>query len=95
LVEQFSNYSTDVSGLTIPPTEDNPIVYAQTMLGDTQFFGTKASTGCPGSNDHESFNQNLTVEIDSSHSYGLSMVNQIDRGYYSGTATVSVTILDP
>jgi hypothetical protein len=95
LVENFTNYSTDVSGLTVPPNEDNPIVYAQTLLGDIQFFGKKASSGCPGSNDHESFDQNLTVVIDSSHSYSLTMANQIDRGYYSGTATVNVTILSP
>ncbi len=95
LVENFTNYTTDVQGLTPPPTEDNPIVYAQTMLGDTQFFGTKATSGCPGSNDHESFDQNLTVEIDSSHSYGLSMENSISRGYYSGTPTVNVTIINP
>jgi hypothetical protein len=85
----------DEENLTVPPDEDNPIVVAQTFLGDIQFFGKKASSGCPGSNDHESFDQDLTVQIDSSHSYGLSMVNQIDRGYYSGTATVNVTILDP
>jgi hypothetical protein len=95
LVETFTNYSTDVSGLTVPPTQDNPIVYAQSMLGDTQFFGTKASSGCPGSNDHESFDQNFTVQIDSAHSYGLSMVNLIERGFYSGTATVTVTISTP
>jgi hypothetical protein len=45
--------------------------------------------------DHESFDQHLTVQIDSSHSYGLSMVNHIDRGYYSGTATVNVSITSP
>jgi hypothetical protein len=95
LVENFTNYSTDVSGLTAPTTQDNPIVYAQTMLGDTQFFGTKASSGCPGANDHESFDQGFTVQIDSSHSYGLSMVNSISRGYYSGAATVNVTVITP
>ncbi len=95
LVENFSNYTTDVVGLTVPPTQDNPIEYAQTMLGDTQFFGRKASSGCPGSNDHESFDQEFTVQLDSSHSYGLTMVNVVDRGYYSGTATVNVTISTP
>ena len=94
-MEHFTNYSTDVPGLTVPPDENNPIVYEQTLLGDNQLFATKASSGCPGSNDHESFNQNLTVKIDSSHSFGLSMVNQISRGNYSGAATVNVTIITP
>ena len=93
LVEIFSNYSTTVSGLTQPPNQSNPIVYAQTMLGDTQFFGTRAPS-CPGSNDHESFNQAFTVQIGSS-SYPLSMVNSIARGNYSGTPTVNVTIITP
>jgi hypothetical protein len=95
LVEHFTNYSIDVQGLTVLPDINNNILFAQTLLGDIQFFEKKASTACPGSNDHESFNQNLTVKIDSSHSFGLSMVNQIDRGYYSGTATVNFTILAP
>lgn len=93
LVEIFSNYSTTVPGLTQPPNQDNPIVYAQTMLGDTQFFGTKAPS-CPGSNDHESFNQAFTVQI-GSKSYPLSMVNSIQRGNYSGTPTVNVSIVTP
>jgi len=93
LLEIFSNYSTSVPGLTQPPNESNPIVYAQTLLGDTQFFGTKAPS-CPGTNDHESFNQALTVQIGST-SYPLSMVNSIARGNYSGTATVNVTIITP
>lgn len=94
LVEQFSNYTTTVSGLTVPPTQDNPIVYAQTRLGDTQFFGARAPS-CPSGNEHEGFDQSLTVQTDASHSYGLSMVNHIDRGYYSGAATVNVTINTP
>lgn len=94
LVEHFTNYSTDVPGNTVPPDEKNPISFNQTLLGDIQFIGYKAPS-CLGTNDHESFDQHLTVQIDSSHSYGLSMVNHIDRGYYSGTATVNVTITTP
>jgi hypothetical protein len=94
LFEHFTNYTTSVIGLTVPPDVNNPIAYAQTRLGDTQFFGTRAPT-CPGSNDHEGFDQNLTVVLDSSHSYLLSIVNHIDRGYYSGTATANVTITHP
>ena len=53
---------------------NNPIVYAQIRQGDTQLFGTRAPS-CPGTNDHEGFDQHFTVKLDSSHSYGLSMVN--------------------
>ena len=93
LHEHFFNYTTDVPGLTVPPDVDNPIVFAQVRLGDTQFFG-KRSPSCPGSNDHEQFDQSLSVVIGST-SYPLTMVNTIQRGYYSGTARVKVTITTP
>jgi hypothetical protein len=93
LREHFSNYSTSVTGLTVPPDQNNPIVFTQIRLGDTQYFG-KTAPKCPAANDHESFDQSLTVIVGSS-SYPLSTVNTIQRGYYSGTPNVTVTIKTP
>lgn len=92
--ETFSNYSTTVSGLTVPPPKDNPIVISQLIIGDTQFFG-KAAPSCPGSNDHEQFDQVQSVIIGTAPPYPLSIVNTIQRGSFSGTEKIVVTIKTP
>jgi len=93
LTENFSNYSTTVSGLTIPPTQSSTQNTSVQTLADTQFFGTVAPS-CPGSNDHESFNQSFSVTVGST-TYPLSTVNLIQRGEYSGTFHVDVTVQTP
>ncbi len=93
LHEHFSNYSSTVQGQTVPNDVDNPIVLAQTILGDTQYYG-KTVPSCPGSNDNETFDQSLSVIIGTS-TYPLTMVNHIQRGFYSGTGNVTVTITNP
>lgn len=91
LTESFSNYSTTVAGLTVPPPESSTQNTSIQTLADTQFFGTKAPS-CPGSNDHESFNQSFSVTVGST-TYPLSTVNQITRGEYAGTFHVDVTVV--
>ncbi|MGB2592606.1 MAG: hypothetical protein WBG02_02895 [Candidatus Acidiferrum sp.] len=93
LEEQFSNFSSTVVGQTAPPTQDNPIVISQTILGDTQYYG-KTAPSCPGPNDNEQFTQSLSVII-GGKSYPLTMVNTIQMGFYSGTGNVTVTINTP
>jgi hypothetical protein len=88
--EHFSNYSTTVPGLTVPNDQDNTITSQQEILGDTQYFG-KTAPSCPGSNDHEQFDQSLFVIINGT-TYPLSMVNTLQRGFYSGIVNVTVTI---
>jgi hypothetical protein len=92
LHESFSNYST-TTNQQVPPPQDNPITLAQTILGDTQSF-TKTAPSCPGPNDHEQFDQSLSVIV-SGTTYPLSMVNTIQRGFYSGTGNVTITIKQP
>jgi hypothetical protein len=93
LVESFSNYSTTVSRLTVPSTQN--ISFGPTGIpADTQYFG-KTYPACPGSNDHEEFDQSFNVTLSPSVTYALTTVNDITRGYYSGTATVDVTIITP
>jgi len=94
LVEHFTNYTTSVNGLRF--------LQIWTIRSFTRRYGkvTHSSSAlvhrhAPGTNDHEGFDQHLTVKLDSSHSYGLSIVNHIDRGSYSGTAAVNVTITTP
>jgi len=93
LHEHFSNYSSTVQNQTAPNDVDNPIVLAQTILGDTQYYGKNAPS-CPGSNDNETFDQSLSVIIGTS-TYPLTIVNHIQRGFYSGTGNVTVTITNP
>ncbi len=96
LHEHFSNYSTTVSGQTIPADVNNSIVLSQTILGDTQAYGFTAPSSspppnCPGPNDHEQFDQSLSVIVNGT-TYPLTMVNTIQRGFYSGTGNITVTI---
>lgn len=90
LHESFSNYSSTVSGQTVPSPLDNSITLSQTILGDTQYYG-KSAPSCPGPNDHEQFDQSFSVII-SGKTYPLSMVNTIQRGFYSGVGNVTITI---
>jgi len=94
LHEQFSNYSSTVNGQTAPPSQDNPIEFSQTILGDTQYYG-KTAPSCPGANDNEQFNQSFSVVIGSTTTYPLTMVNKIQRGFYSGNGNVTVSITTP
>lgn len=91
--EKFSNYSTTVPGLEVPPQRDNSIPSYQLNLGDTQGFLT-IGPACPGANDNESFDQEHTIVI-GSKSYPLTLRNRISRGFFNGTARVDVTIITP
>jgi hypothetical protein len=96
LNEHFSNYTSTVSGQTSPGDVNNPIVLSQTILGDTQAYGFTAPSSspppnCPGANDHEQFDQSLSVIVNGT-TYPLSMVNTIQRGFYSGSGNITVTI---
>ena len=71
-----------------------PTSVASLVAADfNQFFGSK-SPSCPGSNQHESFNQSFSVTIGST-AFPLSTVNLVERGVYSGTFHVDVTVQTP
>jgi len=91
LIENFSNYSSTYGG-TVPATK-NISMTPGGVLDDIQYFG-KVLPACPGSNDNESFDQSLTIQV-GTLTYHLTMVNHISRGYFSGTAKVDVTIKTP
>jgi hypothetical protein len=91
LVEMFSNYSSTFNG-TIPPTQNFNMTPGG-LLSDIQFIG-KTAPNCPGSDDHESFTQSHQVLIGTG-TFPLTTVNSIQRGNYSGTAHVDVTITTP
>ncbi len=91
LVEMFSNYSSTFGG-TVPPSVSLNVTPGG-LLVDIQYIG-KPAPSCPGSNDHEAFNQSLSVTIGTS-TYPLTTVNHIERGNYSGTPRVDVTITTP
>ena len=90
--EKFSNYTTSVSGLTIPPNQSfNSSGNGE--VTDLQLFST-ILPDCPGSNDHESYDMTFSVTIGGVE-YPLSTVQHINRGNYNGTATVDATISTP
>jgi hypothetical protein len=91
LTETFSNYTSTFGG-TAPGTQNYNMTPGG-LLTDIQWIG-KPAPACPGNNDHEEFNQSLSVTTGGSL-YNLSTVNHIARGNYSGTATVTVTITIP
>jgi hypothetical protein len=94
LTESFSNYSTTlVPNPGPPPTQSSTQNTAQQILADTQFFGFVAPA-CPGSNDHEAFYQSFQITI-GSVTFPLTTIYSIQRGEYSGTPTVSVTVNTP
>ena len=97
LTESFSNYSTTVSGQTVPPTQTrSPQNTAEQLLADTQAYVTLGSP-CPSGNQHESFDQSIVIAIppQSANTFPLTTVVHIDRGYYSGNGQVSITITTP
>ena len=90
--EKFSNYTTSVPGLTIPPNQSfNSSGNGE--VTDLQLFST-ILPDCPGSNDHESYDMTFSVTIGGVE-YPLSTVQHINRGNYNGTATVDATISTP
>jgi hypothetical protein len=89
LTEMFSNYTTTVTGLTVPPTQSSTQNTSTQQPSDTQFFGTRAPA-CPGPNDHEGFNQSFSVTLNGKN-YPLTTVRQISRGYFNGTPNVTIT----
>jgi len=91
LRETFSSYSSSYGG-TIPATVNNAITPGG-ILDDIQYLG-KTLPSCPGSNDNESFNQSMAIVI-GSQVYNMTMVNNISRGYFSGTAKVDITVKTP
>jgi hypothetical protein len=94
LTESFSNYSTTlVPNPGPPPTQSSTQNTAQQVLADTQFFGFVAPA-CPGSNDHEAFYQSFQITI-GSVTFPLTTIYSIQRGEYSGTPTVAVTVNTP
>jgi hypothetical protein len=97
LTENFANYSTTVSGLTAPPSQTrSPQNTSEQLLADTQAF-VAVSPACPGSNDHEAFDQSfvVTVPSQSTNHFSLSTVVNVQRGNYSGTPKVDATITTP
>jgi len=94
LTESFSNYSTTlIPNPGAPPTQSFDENTSIQVLADTQFFGFVAP-GCPASNDHEAFDQSFGITIGST-SFPLSTVYHIERGKYSGTYKVDVTVKTP
>jgi hypothetical protein len=91
LVENFSNYSSTYGG-RVPGTKNDPMTPGG-LLDDIQYLG-KTLPACLSSNDNESFDQSLSIQIGAS-TYHLTMVNHISRGYFSGTAKVDITITTP
>ena len=87
----FSNYSSTFGG-TIPPNQNFNMTPGG-LLSDIQYIG-KTAPSWPGSNDHEAFTQSVKMLIGSS-TFPLTTVNSIQRGNYSGTAKVDVTIATP
>jgi hypothetical protein len=92
--ESFSNYSTTlVPNPGPPPTQSSTQNTSVQILADTQFFGFVAP-GCPGSNDHEAFDQSFQVTLGSAN-FPLTTVYHIERGVYSGTPEVNITVKTP
>lgn len=87
--ENFSNYSTTVSGLAAPQSKSFNFM-GDGNVTDIQFFGTPAPS-CPGPNDHESFDMSFTVTAGGTV-FNISTIQHIDRGSFSGTPTVNATI---
>lgn len=89
LTEMFSNYSTTVSCLTVPPTQGSTQNTSVQRPADTQFFGTRAPA-CPGPNDNESFDQSFSVTLNGK-TYPLTTLRHISRGYFTGVPKVDVS----
>jgi hypothetical protein len=96
LTESFANYSTSNPNTTIPPSQTFLQNTSIQLLADTQAY-VSPSPSCPGSNDHEGFDQSfvITVPSQSTSQYPLSTIVHIDRGGYSGTGKVDITIKTP
>jgi hypothetical protein len=92
ITENFSNYSSTNTSLTIPGS-DTKSISANGIINDTMFLG-KTLPNCLGSNDHESFDQSFVVTINGTP-YNLSTINHVSRGNFSGTYKVDVTITTP
>jgi hypothetical protein len=90
--EAFSSYSTTVPGLTAPPTQSQTLS-GDGLVTDLQLFA-KSAPACPGTNDHESFDMSFSITAGGGL-FPLSTVQHIDRGNFSGTATINATISVP
>jgi len=90
--EMFSNYSSTVPGLTVPPSKSFNFT-GDGAVTDIQAF-TTVLPACPGSNDHESFDMTFSVTVGGTV-YPISTVQHIERGNYSGTSKVDATITTP
>lgn len=89
ITETFSNYMGPDSlpaDLTINIPENG-------VIGDTQYFGRTAPS-CPGSDDHESFNQKFIAKVGGKN-YNLTTVVHISKGRFSGTYKCDVSITTP
>ena len=96
LTENFSNYSTSNPNTTKPPSQTFVQNTSVQLLADTQGY-ISPSPACPGQNDHEGFDQTfvITVPSQSASHYPLSTVVHVDRGGYSGTGKVDISITTP
>jgi hypothetical protein len=92
ITENFSNYTSTNTSLTIPGS-DTKNISANGIVNDTMFLG-KTLPDCLGSNDNESFDQRFVVTINGTP-YNLSTINHVSRGRFSGTYKVDVTITTP
>jgi hypothetical protein len=97
LNEHFDNYNSSVPTLDTPTDEQASVGAGDSNIGDLQFFG-KTAPACPGIDDHESFDQHLSVTVGiapNTKTYPLTMINHVSRGFFDGTAKVDVTIAHP
>jgi hypothetical protein len=92
IVESFNGYTSTFGGTT--PQNATDSMTPGYVPSDIQYLGKNAPS-CFGSNDHEEFDQYLTIQVSPSISYALSTVNHIKHGNYSGVATISVTNTTP
>jgi hypothetical protein len=94
LTESFSNYTTTLSpNPGTPPAESSIQNTSLQPLADIQWIGYTAPT-CLASNAHEAFDQSFKVKV-SATTYPLSTVYHVERGKYSGTSKVDVTVKIP
>lgn len=92
--ESFSNYTTTINpNPGVPQPESSQQNTSIQPLADIQYLG-KNAPNCFGSNDHEGFDQSFKVTL-GSNNFPLSTVYHIERGNYSGTAKVDVTVKTP
>lgn len=90
ITEAISDYATTISGGS-QPSNKTANISAGGILEDLQYLGV-TSPSCPGSNDHDSFTQQFTVQVVGSV-FPLTTIIDLSRGNFSGTTELNVTMV--